>query len=104
MLYFRYHYTSLGEDTRDWWKRDSQEVYFPPLALYQPTLKEFLQYHGYTKPLQEDHMDKSIVPYMGMIRSLTSKVDPVVLIWTLCLAAFLPHFKAFRFRFSLFGI
>ena len=101
---FRYHYTKFGNATRDWWTRDSQEEYFPPLALYQPTLKEFLDYHGYTTPLSEEHVDKTIIPYLAMIRSVVDKTDPVVLIWTLCLASFLPHFKTLRFRFSLFGI
>ena len=103
-LYIRYHYTKFGNATRDWWTRDSQEIYFPPLALYQPTLKEFLDYHGYTKPLHEDHVDQTIIPYMDMIRSVVEKTNPVVFIWTLCLASFLPHFKALRFRFSLFGV
>ena len=103
-LFLRYHYTKFGNKTRDWWTRDSVEEYFPPLALYQPTLKEFLDYHGYTKPLQEPRVSTAIIPYMGIVRSVVDRTDPVVFIWTLCLAAFLPHFKALRFRFSLFGI
>ena len=107
ILTSRYHYTTYVNNVGNvtaWWRRDSEEEYFPPLALYQPTLNHFLEYHGYQTPLHETHKNKHIIPYMDMIRSVSRQSDPVLLIWTLSLVAFLPHFKAFRFRCTLFGV
>ena len=101
---FRYHYTKFKEAGLRWWERDSEEEYFPPLALYQPTLKQFLDYHGYTTPLHENHKDTYLDPYLQGLRRIVDKADPVIFIWTLVLLPFLPHFKALRFRFSLFGV
>eukprot|EP00116_Pleurobrachia_bachei_P016392 sb/3476654/ len=99
----RYHYTKLGET--DWWTRDSPEEYFPPIALYQPTLKEFLEYHGFlTSPPPSPSTPGQLELLARGFRAAISRCDSVVFIWTVCLAAFLPHFKAMRFRFSLFGI
>ena len=101
---YTYHYTKLMEGSgRDWWKREYVKEYFPPLSLHQPTLRQFLERHGLTKepPRQPD---SPILPYLERIRWVVDKTDPCVFIWTISLVSFLPHFKAVRFRFSLFGV
>jgi len=102
-LKYRYHFTKWGSNTTDWWTRGHQEEYLPPLALYQPTLKEFLDHHGYGKAAPKENPSLFGI-YLDQIRGVVDGWDPAVIIWTFCGLAMLPLFQGVRFKVNLFGI
>lgn len=56
--HFEYHYTNLTEASfgstspvpKVWWKRKPIGEYFPPLSLDNPSLRHFIEGHGWTMP------------------------------------------------------
>ena len=47
---YRYRFTRLGDGNRAWWTRERLGAYLPPLARNDPSMREFLELHGWLSP------------------------------------------------------
>jgi hypothetical protein len=46
---YEYQFTRLGDSSKAWWRRSRAASYFPPVSADDPSLRSFLQLHGWTE-------------------------------------------------------
>ncbi|KAL3171985.1 hypothetical protein MRX96_043665 [Rhipicephalus microplus] len=81
---YKYWFTKMDSNRRDWWYRGSPREYLPPVHKKQPFLREFLQEHAIPMDAPKTKStNKYLIYILKHSRKFAESMSPTLYIWSL---------------------